>query len=408
MQIALVPLGERKITAEQFAKHWRNSVGPIPGIESLNFRYSTGAREGQPIEVQLSHRNRETLELAASEFARKLETYKGVYDVDDGVAGGKKQLSLKLRPEARSLGITVNDLARQVRSSFYGAEALRQQRGRNEIKIMVRLPESERKSLSTIDNLIIRTPRGGEIPLKEAAIIESGQSYTVISRRDGRRIISITADIDENITNATKVINDIIKNEYPQLEKKYPGLMRLFGGEQQAQRDSLSALGTGFLLSSIVIYTLLAIPFRSYIQPIIVMISIPFGFIGAVLGHFLLGYGLSIISMFGLIALSGVVVNDSLVLVVTANRMREDGLDPKEAIVNAGKRRFRPIVLTSLTTFFGLAPMIFETSMQARFLIPMAISLGFGILFATIIILALVPAIYLIVEDLRALGSGNS
>ena len=401
VQLSLVPSNQRESTAGEVVQLWRQEIKPIIGLESLNFKYETGAREGQPIELQLTHRSKKMLESAASELADSLRSYSGVFDVDDSVKDGKKQLSLSMKPNAEALGVTSNSLARQVRAFFYGAEALRQQRGRNEVKIMVRLPENERNSLDIIENIVIQTPNKKEIPLKDAAEVKSGFSYTKIDRRDGRRIAPITADVDDKITNANKVVSDLLEKEFPKLQKKYPGLEYLLGGEQQDQKDSIESLGVGFLLSSLAIFTLLAIPFKSYIQPIIVMTAIPFGFIGAVLGHFALGYGLSIISMFGLIALSGVVVNDSLVLVVTANRLREKGHAAYDAIIKAGRRRFRPIVLTSLTTFFGLAPMIFETSVQARFLIPMAISLGFGILFATIIILGLVPAIYLIVEDIK-------
>lgn len=401
-QVSLVSSDKRDISGGEFARQWRRTLGEVVGLESLTYRAETGASEGAAIEFNLSHRSRETLEKAAVELRRSIETYAGVSDTDDGVASGKPQLSFTITPYARSLGVTASELGRQVRSAFYGAEAIRQQRGRNEIKVMVRLPEEERESLSTIDELVIRTPRGGEIPFSEAAEIEAGRAYTEINRIDGRRIMSVTGDVDTNISNANQIIGDIEETLMPKLKERYPGLTYSFGGEREAQQDSLSSLGLGFILAMIIIYALLAIPFRSYVQPLIVMLSIPFGFIGAIGGHFLLGYGLSIISMFGLIALAGVVVNDSLVLVVTANRLREqEGVSASEAVRRAGMRRLRPILLTSLTTFFGLAPMIFETSMQARFLIPMAISIGFGILFATIIILGLVPAVYLIVEDIK-------
>ncbi|MCB0332076.1 MAG: efflux RND transporter permease subunit, partial [Bdellovibrionales bacterium] len=400
-QVSLVSSDLREISGTEFARRWRKNVGKVVGLETLSFRSDTGAREGSPIELHLSHRSRSITEQAASELAEALTQYAGVSDVDDGVAGGKRQFSLKLTPYARTLGITVQDLARQVRGAFYGAEALRQQRGRNEVKVLVKLPEEERSTLSTLDHLTIRTPQGGEVPFFMAASIEEGKSYTSISRRDGQRVVTVTADVDDQVSNANQIIEKVLEVDFPLLQRKYPGLTYRFGGEKEAQKESVSTLKIGFVISMLIIFAMLAIPFKSYIQPLIVMLSIPFGFIGAIGGHYLLGYGLSIISMFGIIALAGVVVNDSLVLVVTANRLREEGKTPHEAISQAGTRRFRPILLTSLTTFFGLAPMIFESSMQARFLIPMAISLGFGILFSTVIILAIVPSVYLIVEDVK-------
>ena len=330
----------------------------------------------------------------------------GVRDIDDGFARGKPQLSLTLKPEARSLGINATDLARQVRSAFYGAEALRQQRGRNEVRVMVRLPEHERRTAHTVEQLMLRTDGGGEIPLFQAADVERGRAYTEIRRREGRRIIAVTADVDESTATTSTIMAEVLSRELPLLMQKYPGLSYALEGEELSRQESLEALGLGFVFALLGIYGLLAVPFRSYVQPVLVMLSIPFGAIGALLGLMLFGYNLSVISLLGIIALSGVVINDSLVLIVTANRLRTtQQLSASVAISQAGMRRFRPIFLTSLTTFFGLTPMIFETSLQARFLVPMAISLGFGILFATVIILVLLPASYLILEDITHLPS---
>ncbi len=405
VQVALVPANRREIGSLEFANAWREATAHIAGIETLTFDAETGV-SGAALDIQLTHRSRATLEAAATELARVLAGYAGVRDIDDGFARGKPQLSLTVKPEGRSLGINATDLARQVRSSFYGAEALRQQRGRNEVRVMVRLPENERRTAHTVEQLILRTDHGGEIPLFQAADVEHGHAYTKIRRREGRRILAVTADVDETVSNANTIIAEVLSQELPALVQKYPGLSYVLEGEQASQQESLEALGIGFLFALLGIYSLLAVPFRSYVQPLIVMLSIPFGIIGAIIGHILLGYGLSIISLFGIIALAGVVINDSLVLVVTANALRTtQQLSASEAISQAGTRRFRPILLTSLTTFFGLTPMIFETSVQARFLVPMAISLGFGILFATVIILVLLPASYLILEDLKSLPS---
>jgi len=401
-QVLLVPSDLREISGLEFSNLWRKEVGDIPGVDSIRYNAQIGVGTGETIDIQLSHPIREINEEAARELADILGTYTGVYQIDNGVTRGKPQINFTLKPEARSLGITVDDLATQVRSSFYGAEALRLQRGRNEIKVMVRLPLEERQTPFTVEDLIIRTPQGGEIPLSEAADVTLGSSYTEINRTDGRRVISVTADVDETVSNANEVIADVTNNVLPILMEKYPGLTYSLEGEQREQAETLDAIWVGFAVALILIYILLAIPFKSYSQPFIVMMSIPFGVIGAIIGHILLGYEISIISMFGIIALSGVVVNDSLVLIVTINKMlAEEDLSLRDTVIAAGKLRFRPIMLTSLTTFFGLAPMIFETSVQARFLIPMAISLGFGVLFATFIILLLVPCLYMILQDLN-------
>ena len=419
VQVALVPGGDRPLGGVAFADRWRQRTGTIPGLESLSFRAQIGAGGNEAIAVELSHRDIAVLDRAAADLAGTLGTYRGVIDIDDGVAAGKPQLDFTIRPEARSLGVTAADIAGQLRGAFYGVEALRQQRGRNEVRVMVRLPEDERRTLNTLQQMVIRPTGGGEMPLGQAVDVAEGRSYTRITRIDGRRVKSVTADVEDQAANAQEIIEDLGASELPALADRYPGLTYRSAGEQTERRDSLGSLLIGFPLAMLAIYALLAVPFRSYLQPLLVMAAIPFGAIGAVLGHVLLGYGLSIISMFGIIALAGVVVNDSLVLVYTANRLRlradaaggagmspeqaARGLDPFNAIVEAGTRRFRPIMLTSLTTFFGLAPMIFETSVQARFLIPMAISLGFGILFATAIILVLLPALYLMLEDMVSL-----
>ncbi|MFC1736547.1 efflux RND transporter permease subunit, partial [Candidatus Hydrogenedentota bacterium] len=330
-----------------------------------------------------------------------LITFEGVREIDDGVSLGKTQLDFTVKPEARSLGISSVELARQVRSAYYGIEALRQQRGRDEVRVMVRLPERERESEYGVEELIIRTPAGGDMPIRDAAEVARGRAYTEIIRADGRRVINVTADVVEGVANPGKIMADLQEEALPDLLKRYPGIMYSLEGEQREQSESMGGLRKGFIAALFVIYALLAIPFKSYVQPAIIMVAIPFGIVGAVIGHLIMGYDLSIISMMGIVALSGVVVNDSLILIDTANRRRRMGDNAHDAIAWTGQRRFRPIILTSMTTFLGLAPMIFETSVQARFLIPMAISLGYGILFATGIALILVPSLYLIVEDVR-------
>ncbi len=400
VMVFLVPADHREFSGADFARDWRATIGTIPGLESLTLKAEIGPTGGSPIDIQLTHRSRATLEAAATELAGALAGYQGVLDIDDGVSLGKPQWNFRIKPAAHSLGLTAMGLARQVRAAFYGVEALRQQRGRDEVKVMVRLPEAERRSSFTVEQLILLTGEGGEIPLAEAVETDRGYAYTEIKRRDGRRVVAVTADVDARLTSANTIISEVVARDLAALQKKYPGLGYSLEGQQAAQQESLSAMGVGFALALLLIYGLLAIPFRSYLQPLLVMLTIPFSMIGAVVGHLLLGYGLSLISLFGIVALAGVVVNDSLVLIVATNHIHHtQPVSLKHAVVQGAMKRFRPIVLTSLTTFFGLAPMMFETSLQARFIIPMAISLGFGILFATIVVLTFVPSVYLIAED---------
>ena len=268
---------------------------------------------------------------------------------------------------------------------------------------MVRLPEAQRRQQHTLESLLIRTPAGGFVPLTDVADIELGRAYTTIRRDQGRRILNVTANLDASKTQTGAVVSDLSRNALPDLLDRFEGLQYSFEGANRDEAESSSAIFSGFGLALLVMFALLSMAFRSYLQPMIIMSCIPFGIVGAIAGHWLLGYKLSFISLFGIVALSGVVVNDSLVLIDAANKFRQQGQTALEAIVEAGRRRFRPILLTSLTTFLGLSPMILETSLQARFIIPMAISLGFGVLFATFIILLLTPAVYMIVEDLRGL-----
>ena len=398
----LVPSDDRDFESSQFADLWRKNVGPLVETKSLTYSANMGPSAGAAIDIEISHADTAILDQAAADVVASLEGIAGVFDVENGIDTGKPQLDLTLTSQASQLGLTATDIARQVRSSFYGAEALRQQEGRNEVKVIARLPEAERRTEYTIEELLLRTPQGGEVPLAEVADVTRGRSWPVIERADGRRIIHVTADVREGSAITPGVVRDkLTKEVLDDLPERYPGLQWGYGGENREQQDSLGSLAAGAKIAAIAIYMLLAIPFRSYVQPAIVMLAIPFGIVGAMGGHLLMGYDLSVISIMGLVALSGVVVNDSLVLLDACNRFRDAGKSPYEAIHSAACRRFRPIMLTSVTTFFGLMPMILETSVQARFLVPMAISLGFGVIFATFVILLLIPALYLIIEDMR-------
>lgn len=399
--ITLVPTVERDISSLEFAEAWRQKVGDIPGLKSLRFDSTTG-HSSKPIDIQLTHRDIPVLEAAAKDLAKHLATFDGVLDIDNGIELGKPQLDFTMSSEGIKAGLTSADLAAQVRSAFYGAEALRQQRGRHEIRTMVRLPESERRSLKHVEELMVRTPAGGEMPLRLAADVHYGRAYTSINRTSGKRTIRVKAAVEEGKANAQEVMESVFGTVMPELQQKFPGLELAPSGRQRAMQEFFDFLKVGYLLALMVMYLLLAVPLRSYLQPFfVVMMAIPFGFTGAIVGHLLMGMDMSIVSMMGMVALSGVVVNDSLVLVAAANGFRRQGDDALTASLKAAHQRFRPVLLTSLTTFGGLAPMIFETSVQARVLMPMAVSLGFGVLFSTLVVLFLVPSLFVMIEGLR-------
>jgi len=393
----------RPISTTELTSRWRDTVGTITGLESLKFEADRGGPgRGASLTVELSHRDIDVLDQASADLAGIISEFPNTRDIDDGYTPGKQQLNFTIKPEGESLGLTAYEVARQIRNAFYGAEALRQQRGRNEIKLKVRYPENERISEYNVESLLIRTPAGRDVPLMQVVNVERGRAYNTIDRRNGRRTVTVTANvvpIDE-----TNLVMATLNSEIlPQMTRDYPGLSYGYEGRQADFRESTRVLFGGFILSLIGIFALLAVPFRSYIQPVIVMVAIPFGIIGAVLGHMIMGYSLSLMSLMGVVALAGVVVNDSLVLINYANVQRNKGLPRFDAIHAAGVRRFRPIILTTLTTFGGLSPMIFETSRQAKFMIPMAISLGYGILFSTVITLVLVPSLSMILEDVYTL-----
>jgi multidrug efflux pump subunit AcrB len=393
---------ERKVPAADISAGWREKVGELPGVESLTFA-SNLVRMGANIDIQVAHEDFAVLEQVAIRLRQALAAYPGVGDIEDSYARGKQEIKLQLSPAARTLGISEAELGRQVRAAFFGAEALRLQRGRNEIKVMVRYPEENRRALADLENLRIRTPGGAEIPLNVAASVTPGYGFSEIKRTDRKRVINVTASVDARRNNTQDILRELKTQVLPALAGDYPGLSFDMEGEEKERAESLGSMLDGFKLALVMIFALLAIPFRSYSQPLLIMAAIPFGMIGAVLGHIIMGYDLSLLSLFGLVALSGVVVNDSLLLIDRANQNRRGGEDLHQSLVEAGTRRFRPILLTSLTTFCGLMPIIVETSVQAQFLIPMAISLGFGILFATGITLLLIPALYMILEDVRSM-----
>jgi multidrug efflux pump subunit AcrB len=403
VEIVMRPPDERDMTANDVIKLWRDEIGDIAGVDQISFEAERGPGGWrQDIEVDLSHNDVDTLEKAAMAFKDRLDSFDASRDVTDNYNRGKTQFDLKLLPEGRALGLTPAMVGQQVRDAFFGALAMRQLRGTNEIEVRVKLPKEEREDLYFFQDFVVRTPDGTEVPLLDVAEVSRTEAFTSINRRDGRRVVTVSTDVEPKSA-VTRVIESLQADELPAIRADYPGLTWSFEGTQAEMRESTKALWGGFALAMLVVYSLLAVAFRSYVQPFIVLAAIPFGIIGAVIGHILLGYDLSLMSLMGIIALSGVVVNDSLIMIDYANKKRAH-TSAFDAIHQAGIRRFRPILLTTLTTFGGLAPIILETSNQAKHLIPMAISLGFGIVFATSLLLLLVPSLYMILEDVMGLA----
>ena len=387
------------IRSTQLVSEWRKMIGDIPGAESLTYRAEIG-RSGDPIDIQLSGQSFEHLRAVADRLKQQLSQYPNVFDIGDSLSDGKQELQIKLKPTADLLGITLVDVTQQVRRAFWGYEVQRIQRGRDDVRVMVRYPANERASLNHLDTMLIRTSAGYEVPFDQVATLEPSTSPASITRIDRARTLNITADINKQQADIEAIKRDIkqfLADELP----RYPGISYTLEGEAREQEESFNSLWLGMLGLLFVIYALLAIPFGSYLQPFIVMSVIPFGAMGAVIGHWIMGMDLTLLSLMGILALSGVVVNDSLVLVDYINRHSKNSKEMLQAISNAGAARFRPVLLTSLTTFAGLMPLMFEKSTQAQFLIPMAVSLGFGILFATFITLILVPVNYLLLEKIR-------
>ncbi len=406
VNIELVPSEGRNISAQAIVDRWRDRVGVIPDAVELTFA-STIFSTGKAIDVQLRGRQSEQLEAAADALATQLAEYPGVYDIASSHREGKRELRLQVRSSAEALGLSLADLARQVRQAFYGEEAQRIQRGRDDVRIMVRFPASQRRSLADIENMRIRLPDGTAVPFAQVAHAELGRGYSTIRRADRQRVIHVTADVDVTRANANEILGNLERGFLPGLLAEYPALSYRFEGERREQSETLANFQRGFILSLIAIFALLAIPLGSYVQPLIIMSAIPYGIMGAVWGHLLTGRDLSMLSVIGVLAATGVVVNDSLVMVSFVNDRVRDGEPLRDAIGEAGVLRFRPIVLTSLTTFVGLTPIMLERSLQAQFLIPMATSLAFGVLFATVATLLLIPAHYWILEDLRKLSANG-
>ena len=398
--IEIAPAQERAFTSEQLGNRWRELTGPIPEAVEVDFQVSAMS-PGADVDVMLVGPDSADLRAAADEVKEQLAGYAGVNSITDSFRAGKAELKLGIKPAAEALGLTLRDLGSQVRQAFYGEEAQRIQRGRDDVRVMVRYPADQRRSLGFLENMRIRTPDGGEVPFGQVAVMEPGRGFASIKRVDRNRAVNVSAAVDEGVTSGAAVIADIETRILPDVLARHPGVFYVFEGVHAEQQDAIGGLQVGFAIAIFAIFALLAIPLKSYVHPLIIMSAIPFGIVGAVWGHMLMGEDVTLVSMFGLVALTGVVVNDSLVMVVFINRRRELHVDLTTAVLEAGVARFRAILLTSLTTFFGLVPLMLTRSFATAFMVPMAISLAFGVLFATFITLVLVPTWYLILEDAR-------
>jgi multidrug efflux pump subunit AcrB len=400
MNLELVPSEERGMSSEEIKRRWERLAGQITGAESVQFSSSIFA-SGSEISVQLSSENLSALEAAAEFVKEELAAVQGTRDIADSFLTGKEEIELRPRLETEHFGVDLATVGRQVRQAFYGEEVQRIQRGRDDVKVMVRYPEQETRSLAAVDELRIRTAGGIEVPLAIVAHAELGRGYSAIDRAERRRVIDVSAGVDTDVGNETE-IDRLLRNDIlPRMAAAHPEVRASFEGDKRDRQRAITGLAGGLIVSLFLIYALLAIPFRSYLQPLIVMSAIPFGIAGAVWGHAIFGIDLTFMSFFGIVALTGVLVNDSLVLVDFVNRRVAAGAEIHAAVTESGVARFRAIFLTSLTTFASLTPLLLEQSLQAKFLVPMAVALGFGILFATVVTLFIVPVGYFVLEDIK-------
>ena len=399
VSIILVPQSERRITSEEFANLWREQIPPVPDLDSLFFDYLFGPGGSAEIQIELAHPEVDVLHRAATDVARVIEKFPGVEDVRKGFGRAMPQFDFEITPEGRALGVTSRELGRQIRNAFYGAEALRQPRGRDELRVMVRLPEADRRTLYGLEDLLIRAPNGGEIPLRHAAKQRDSEAPLRIERVDGARVVDVTANVVPGVNNGNRILGAFSSESLPSILGKYPGLRVSFEGEQREQREAIEQLSWGLLASLFTIYALMASLLGSYVQAAIILLTIPWSLAGAVIAHVLMGFDLSVFSVYGMIALCGMVVNGGFVMAITRRDASRAGASARAATIAAAERRFRPIFLTAMTTFLGLGPMIFETSVQSLFLVPMAISLGVGTLASAVVILVLLPAMFSLLPE---------
>jgi multidrug efflux pump subunit AcrB len=410
--IELVPTEERDRSSTEILQELRTKTGDIPGVQKLKYSGLQGGPGGMPIHLDISGDNLDDLTSVAHEIKGILATYEGVFDIVDDFDAGRREVQIELFESARALGLTTRSLATQVRSAFYGFEARKVQRGREDVKIMVRYPVADRRRIYDIESMWVARPHaapgmegGTLVPFTEVARLSEGTGFASIKRTDQRRTVTVNADVDTDLTQPERVIGELASS-FPSILRRHPGVKLEFGGQKLETNKSFASLKQSFVVAVLLIYVILAGLFRSYLQPMIVLGVVPFGLIGAVLGHLVMGYPLTILSMIGLVALTGIVVNDAMILVTFINRRVASGATIMEAVIEGGKSRLRPILLTSATTVLGIAPLLMERSFQARFLIPMGISIAAGLMFATVLTLVAVPAMYVILADMKAILSG--
>ncbi|MEM9589196.1 MAG: efflux RND transporter permease subunit, partial [Planctomycetota bacterium] len=386
----------RKTHSDDLLALWRKEVGEFAGAEKVTFGTIGVGPGGKPIEFKLLADSDDVDQLLAAteEIKGKLGTFAGVYDISDDNTPGKWEFQFKVKDDALATGVTATDLGTTVRNAYFGSEVMRLQRGRHEVKLKVRYPEEERQSLVGFRDIRIRTPDGGDRPIGELAERKVQRGFSEINRVDQLRSITVAADLDESSANSSLIISELKTDFVPELQQRFPAVSLRWEGQQEQTRESMGSLGIGFMVAILCMFVLLVLQFRSYIQPILILLIVPFGMIGAVWGHAFLGLPLTLFSMFGLVALAGVVVNDSIVLVDFINARIRSGVPYEQALLESGQRRFRPIMLTSMTTIAGLLPLLTERSFQAQLLIPMAASLAFGLMVATSLVLLLVPTFY--------------
>lgn len=402
-----LPRNYSGVSTKTYAARWRELTGSIPDAIELGFT-SEAFSMGKAIDIELYGADFDELRSAAGELRQGLQSYTGVIDITDTFRAGKQEVQLKLLPEARSLDLTMRDLGEQVRHAFYGYEAQRIQRGKDDIRVMVRYPENERKSLGDLEDMRIRTAEGIEVPFGSVAHATLSRGYTTINRVDGHRVVSVIAGVNRTVNTPEAILSSLRNKELVDIKKRHPGVNYRLSGEAEERSESMGSLLSTAALALIVIYALLAIPLQSYLQPLVIMSVIPFGAVGAIFGHLIMGFDLVFFSLLGIVALSGVVVNSSLVLVDYINKQRGSGENLANVLCNSGAVRFRPIVLTSITTFVGLAPIILDNTISLSMFVPMAVSLAFGVLVGTTITLFLVPCLYMILEDILQLTGAST
>ncbi|MFV2068605.1 MAG: efflux RND transporter permease subunit, partial [Pirellulales bacterium] len=400
--VELVDNKLRSATSQELIDQWRREVGRLPGVESVSFRSVAMGPGGRAIEFKLlaPAGRMEAMERAVETCKRKLASYPGVLDIADDSRPGKWEFQLQLKENARDLGVPLEAVAQAVRAAYYGQEVMRLQRGRHEVKLMVRYPSAERRSIGEFNELRVDTGDGVKRPITELARVHVAQGYSEINRLDQMRSITISADVDESHANAAAIVADLKTRFMPQLLDAHPQLRVRWEGQHEQTVESVRSLFVGMVIAMLAMYVLLTFEFTSYTQPAIIMAVIPFGIMGAVWGHAAMGLPLTLFSVLGLVALTGIVVNDSIVLIDFVNSRLEKGVPLRLALLESGQRRFRPVLLTSLTTIAGMLPLLTETSMQAQILIPMANSLCFGLVFSTSLVLVLVPSFFVIYGQL--------